>query len=351
MNDAPGKRNALLRIFGFIICIMLLTVAVTVIVKPKRLENPYDITRKVRGFYAEPKDSLDFVFVGSSQAFATIVPDVLWEEYGITSYVFGANEQTFSLSYYYIMEALKYQNPKAIVLETTFCNWGDKPRESVVRINFDDMKWGKAKFLGIMNNTEPAEWEYYFFELFKYHSRWDSLTENDLSWSKIYTDANEYKGWSEYGIPTDPDKSYGSNIPDSVLNCQEEKPLNEDAVEWLDKIIRLCEEKQVDLILLKTPNNGKIIQPVIEDEPEKIFEYIEGMAYYNTLETMAKEKGISFLNMNKIMPGTNHNDAANARKATNYIGNWLKQHYEIEDKRNNLSYTYWNDAKGAHDEE
>ena len=77
----------------------------------------YDTTRKVEGFYAEEENSLDFVFVGSSQMFTTVVPAVLWEEYGMTSYDFGANEQPMYLSYYYIKEALKYQNPKAIVLE------------------------------------------------------------------------------------------------------------------------------------------------------------------------------------------------------------------------------------------
>lgn len=279
----------------------------------------------------EPENSLDIVFVGSSQVFSTIVPEVLSEEYGINSYVFAANEQTFSLSYYYIMEALKYQNPKAIVLETTFCNWGDKPRESVVRINFDDLRWGKAKILGIINNVEPKDWEYFFFELSKYHSRWDSLTEEDFGLKDIYFGGNASKGFSEYGKSTDPDKQYGETIDPQILNCREYADLNEEALKWLDKISHLCEKEGTRLILLKTPNNGKIIEPVPEEISDEVFDYIDGMAYYNTLEGYAEEKDIIFLNMNRIMPGTNHNDVENACKATRYFGEWVEPYLGVTD--------------------
>ena len=181
MQKQMSRKAIIIRIFGFLLCMSVLISVATMLLKPKRLTPPYDNTRKERGFYREPENSLDLVFVGSSQVFSTIAPEVLAQEYGINSYVFAGNEQTFSISYYYIMEALKYQNPKAIVLETTFCNWGERPRESVVRINFDDLRFGKAKILGILNNAEPKDWEYFFFELSKYHSRWDSLTKEDLS--------------------------------------------------------------------------------------------------------------------------------------------------------------------------
>lgn len=221
------------------------------------------------------------------------------------------------------MEVLQYQKPKAIVLETTFCNWGEKPRESVVRINFDDLRWGKAKILGILNNVEPKDWEYFFFELSKYHSRWDSLTREDFELNDIYFGKDPSKGWSEYGKSNDPKKRYGETIDPAVLGCEEQEDLNEEALMWLDRIIALCEKEGTRLILLKTPNNGKIIEPVPEEISDEVFDYIDGMAYYNTLEAYAEKKDIAFLNMNRIMTGTNHNDAENARKATRYFGEWV----------------------------
>lgn len=327
MENMP-KYRMIIRIAGFLFCVLLLVALATVILKPKRLEPPYDNTRKERGFYLEEKNSLDLVFVGSSQVFASMVPSVLMEEQGINSYVLAGNEQPFSISYYYIMEVLKYQKPKAIVLETTFCNWGEMPRDSVVRINFDDMRWGKAKLLGIMNNVLPKDWEYFFFELSKYHSRWDMLTGQDFDIKSAYYTPNETKGWSAYSKTDDADKSYGETVDAKILTCTERKELDENAMMWLQKIEELCEKEKVQLILLKTPNNGQIAQPAQDKEAEEAFEYIDGMAYYNSLEDYAKEKGIPFLNMNLIMPGTNHNDVENAKKATSYFGEWVKDYMD-----------------------
>ncbi|MBR5799789.1 MAG: hypothetical protein IKY23_06975 [Lachnospiraceae bacterium] len=327
MEKMP-KWQAVLRIAGFIGCVFLLTCMVTMILKPKRLDAPYDNTGKVRGFYMEEANSLDLVFIGSSQVFSTIMPSVLEEETGLSSYVFAGNEQPFSISYYYIMEALKYQNPKAIVLETTFCNWGDMPRDAVVRINFDDMRWGKAKCLGILNNTEPQNWEYFFFELSKYHSRWDALNARDLAIKDAYFTKNETKGWSFYEKSDDPAKQYGKTVKEEVLNCTQRKELDENALKWLSKIAALCKEEEVQLILLKTPNDGEIICPSGGESDEEAIEYIDGMAYYNSLGDYAKEEGIPFLNMNMVMPGTNHNDAENARKATSYFGKWVQDYLE-----------------------
>ena len=341
MESKNGKVKNICRIILFCLCVLVLVSVATIILKPKRLEMPYDNTKKERGFYAEPKDSLDIVFVGSSQLFSTIIPDVLWEEYGITSYVFGGSEQTFSISYYYIMEALKYQNPKAIVLETVFCNWGEMPREAVVRINFDDMRWGKAKIEGIMNNTEPDDWQYYFVELSKYHSRWSTLDATDFKIKEIYYGQNPYKGWSYYG---EGDTSMDFSVDDNVLNCTEIKELDETAMQWLDKIIDLCAKNGVQLILLKTPNNGSIIEPLPEGGAnDEAF----GMPYYNRLAQIAQERDIPFLNMNLVMAGGNHNDKVAAQKATLYFGEWIKQQVEIQDKRNDSSYAYWNNALGA----
>lgn len=323
-----GRKQIICRMFLFGTSMFILLALVTMVLKPKRLEKPYDNTRKERGFYQEPKESLDIVFVGSSQVFSTIMPAVLQQEQGLNSYVFAGNEQTFSISYYYIMEALKYQKPKAVVLETTFCNWGELPREATVRINFDDMRWGKAKILGILNNANPSEWEYYFFELAKYHSRWDSLSSTDLDFKNAYFVQDSDKGWSAYGKSDDPDKMYGAEVRQELLECEEKMPIDESALEWLDKMIELCKQQDTQLILVKTPNDGKIIQPVKDENSEEAFEYVDGMAYYNWLQDYAQQREIPFLNMNLIMTGTNHNDYENAEKATRYFGRWLIEYWE-----------------------
>ena len=163
------KWKIAVRVLTFVGCAVLLLYGLTVLLKDKRVTFDYDTTRKVEGFYAEEKNSLDFVFVGSSQMFTSVVPAVLWEEYGITSYDFGSNEQPMYLSYYYIKEALKYQNPKAIVLEVSYCNTPDFTHEGVLHINLDDLRMGPVKLEAIFDIIPKGERWPYIFELAKYH--------------------------------------------------------------------------------------------------------------------------------------------------------------------------------------
>lgn len=307
------------RLVAFLIIAVVLVLEATAVLKPKRLENPYDNTRKERGFYMEKRNSLDLIFVGSSELFSTVNPAILEEEQGYRSYVFAGNEQPFSISYYYIMEALKYQEPQAIVLEVSYCNWGKLPREAVVRLNFDDMRWGKAKILGIMDNVPRQEWEYYFLEISKYHSRWDSLTKEDWRWWESYYSRNPAGGWSAFVGGEESGEDYGEQIP------QERKALDPTALAWLERIVELCEENGVQLLLFKTPNGGKIIDQNVEEGSEDAFQYIDGMAYYNELGRIAGEKGIPFLDMNRLMTGRHHNNAENAEKATRALGEWIAE--------------------------
>ena len=60
------KWKIAVRIAAFLGCAALLLYGLTVFLKDKRVTFDYDTTRKVEGFYAEEKDSLDFVFVITS---------------------------------------------------------------------------------------------------------------------------------------------------------------------------------------------------------------------------------------------------------------------------------------------
>ena len=74
------KWQIAVRMAAFLGCAILLLCGLTVLLKDKRVTFDYDTTRKTVGFYKEEKNSLDFVFVGSSQMFTTVVPAVLWED-------------------------------------------------------------------------------------------------------------------------------------------------------------------------------------------------------------------------------------------------------------------------------
>ena len=70
-------------------------------------------------FYENEENTIDVLFLGNSHCFCTINPAVLYEAYGIAGYNFSAGAQQIGSTYYFMKEALKYQNPKAILVEVS----------------------------------------------------------------------------------------------------------------------------------------------------------------------------------------------------------------------------------------
>lgn len=100
----------------FIIIGLILLYILNIILLPEWVTNE-GATLSTRGIYEEEKNSLDVVFVGSSNIYNGISPLEIWEETGIPSYSYGSPEQKIWLSYYAIKEVLAYQKPKIIMLD------------------------------------------------------------------------------------------------------------------------------------------------------------------------------------------------------------------------------------------
>lgn len=309
------------RAFGFLACVLLLVWGLTALLKDKRVTFDYDTTRKVEGFYAEEKDSLDFIFIGSSQMFTSVVPAVLWEEYGITSYDFGANEQPMYLSYYYIKEALKYQNPKAIVLEVSYCNAREYASEGVHHINLDDLRMGPVKLEAVFDIIPAGERLPYLLELAKYHDTWTDLDRASLKYM-TGDRHNPYKGYT----PSTEGFADGGVFNEEIAKVTEIAELAPLSLEYMEKIIALCKEKGVDLLFLKTPND-----------------HIQNQPAYNAVARLAKEHDIPYLDLNQQMAGQLHNHVFHAETITRRIGQWLTSLYEVEDKRENPDYAVWHE--------
>ena len=315
------KWNIAVRIAVFLGCAGLLLYGLTVLLKDKRVTFDYDTTRKVEGFYAEEKNSLDFVFVGSSQMFTSVVPAVLWEEYGITSYDFGANEHPLYLSYYYIKEAIKYQDPKAIVLEVSYCNAPEYTHEGVHHINLDDLRMGKTKLEAIFDIIPAGERWPYIFELAKYHDTWTTLDQHSLE----YITANKHNPYKGY-TPSLDGFADGGTFNEEIAKVTEKSELAELSVTYMEKIIALCKEENVDLVFLKTPNDH------IQNQPD-----------YNAVADIAEAHNIPYLDLNKEMKGQLHNHVFHAETITKRIGQWLTELYEVEDKRENPKFAEWHE--------
>lgn len=298
---------------------LLLFGLTTEILKDKRIEGEYNPTTKVRGFYAEEKNTLDFVFIGSSQVYADIAPAVLYRDFGMTSYDFCANEQPMWISYYYIKEALKRQNPKAIILDVFTMYGADYEEEGVNHINLDDLPWSLNK-IGAIRDSVPKELRSsFYFEIAKYHTTWEGMYEAKFN-ATFQWDKDPMKGYSPFVNAAD----YESGAKAEVVNQTEYEEIPERAKEWLLKIIELTQKEDVSLVLIKTPNGNA--------ERQKL---------YNSVAKLAEEENIPFVNMNTVFDGEAHINVMQAERVTQYIGQYLSDNFEFTDKRGQEGYEEW----------
>ena len=99
-----------LKICAFILLTLLIGFNIQKVVSPKFTSSQ----GMQSGFKNEKSNSVDVLFLGTSNMFHTINPLVLYEDTGITSFDFGSSSQSLNMTYMYLKEALKTQNPKVV---------------------------------------------------------------------------------------------------------------------------------------------------------------------------------------------------------------------------------------------
>lgn len=208
-------------------------------------------------FLAEPKNSMDVLFLGSSYAYCDWNPGAMYDESGLTSYVMAGGEQTMGVSYYTLKEALKTQSPSVVVMEGSALFFA--PYQSFTKINVGYMPWGINKVRAIMEYAEPELRTGLFFDLAFYHDRWKELTGADLKKALPLRQRDELKGYtavdgvfvSETGVPA----------VSGVMRSEEDYAVN---LKTFQRIAQLCEEEGIDLIVTMNPTYGQFTQDMYD---------------------------------------------------------------------------------------
>jgi hypothetical protein len=238
-------------------------------------------TATVRGFYKIKKNTTDVLVLGTSHFLNGLIPQEIYDESHIRSYNLASEQQSLFLSYYLLKEALRFQSPQAVVLDTKFVesfhddypiNMGDE----LFRKVSDRMKLSSVK-LEMINDYSRLNYSKeklsYIIPVIRYHSRWSSLTKEDLealTWEKH----NELKGF--YPLYHELISGYEPIIPEG----NERTPMDPIMREYLEKITGLCREKGIKLILFRTPDKSTTVE------------------IHNEIEAYADENGLVFYDLN-----------------------------------------------------
>lgn len=310
-----------------ILLIVSLTIFLNRLFMPKYITENKD--GRVTEEYYNEKTDLDVICFGSSTVYNAISPDYLWDEYGFTSYTRANASQTLWQSYYLMEDALKSQKPDVILLDMSFMKYGEEfVEEPSNRKTIDGMRLSKSKLDCIMASMwEGEEPITYLLPIFRYHSRWKELTKDDLIYAFHNTEVT-YDGFiMEFGLPDQ----------DPVVYDMEEKDSYDfppKAYQYLDKIVALCKEKEIPLLLMKTPTYTNNWYPEYDDNLRKYAD-ANGVVYTN-FDDYKKEMGIDlFLHYND---GASHLNVTGAEVFSAFLGQYLKSNYSIENHKGQETY-------------
>ena len=270
------------------------------------------------------------MFFGSSRAAASFVPQEMYNNYGITSYNLGSEQQNTVVSYYWLKEALNYQEPKAVILDVKHLFVYDENEKlnsqvSCTRKPIEHMKMSSVKreaIRDICSLDDKQSMFGYYFPLYNYHTRWKLLKEEDFSY-KEQLQSSKAKGYAPLyragGINAE--LPYETDNGDPDIETLKLVPLMET---YLSKMVDLCKERGIQLILVNVPYQ----------ESTK--------SHYYAVKAYADEKEIPYYdfcaaplyqeidyNFQLDNQDAVHSNLSGAKKLTNYMGQILSEEYGI----------------------
>ena len=309
---SKGIRAIKIILFSIVFLFLFYVVTITL-----RFKDDIGI-EQIEDFYHYPENSFDVINIGSSHVGVNLDPEILLEEYGIKSYNLWASVQPAWNSYYYLKEALKYQNPKLICVETSIMvqelEYSDYSRAIY---NTLGMKPSMDKYEAIKVSVSEEMRKDFILGWPTYHARYTDLEEADFKryfWNYELASGKINSGYD----------SFVNEVPE-IITSDETIPLYEK--EELRKIIELCKAENIPLLLFTTPYSAPESEQMKYNRIEQIAaEYGEGVTYKNFLydiDDIPVDFEVDYAD------GGGHFNNYGIEKFSMYYGRYLKDNFDI----------------------
>lgn len=319
------KKIYVKRIFSGILFVVLLIGAIA---KCADILEYKKAREKYTPFY-ESETNFDVIFLGTSHMWNHVLPMELWKDYGIASYNWGYANCTPAEDYYLIQDILKYCSPKVVVLDTyglvEYNSFGNgKYRDDRIEqqhVQFDSLPiWSVNK----INASRDVFDNYvmnidFIWNFIMYHNRWSELGKEDF----------------EYNISTEKGAQFLTGYEDATfVQISENEKTDIDSVcyPYYLKIIEYCEQQGIQVLCTYIPwvadENAQRVANTIGD----IVEEYPNCEYVNLMPK-------NIIDFNTDIHGNGgHLNYSGAVKVTDWLGQYLRDNYLLEDYRGNQAW-------------
>lgn len=287
------------------------------------------------GIYEEPENSLDAVYLGSSNCYAFWNPNLAWEEYGIAVYPYTCSSQPLIVAEYLIKEARKTQ-PNAVFVVNINTLGDGKIGNTIMHRLLDFIPLSKNKldftdYLCDLADLSFSDRLEYYLPIIKYHEKWDELSAGNFS-----TEINSLKGGNKSLWYLGDVKDISENYKTS----EESHKISEALEQSINSLLDYCDEENLKIVFVTVPR--------AEDS-------LETVEKFNTVNKLISDRGYPIIDLMDTPEEANidlstdfynntHTNIHGAIKFTHYISEYLIENYAFEDKRQNGEYSSWNDS-------
>lgn len=313
-------KKQVIKTISFLLIFAILFTAVSSVMRAKWAEaNSEDLV--VDEFNLLEEDTLEMLFLGSSQMTYGINPYMVYEDYGISSYSISSGNMCPLIQYYWLLDAFKTQTKvKTLVFDTSMLF--EPEGETRYRRALNSMNWTENKLKAIWAhcNDGIAEdgIELYLFDFLRYHSRWDELEEIDFKyWTSEF---NFFRGTRMTGYVWYPTMPYENFIVDNDPDDDPEVELNTLQFDYFERILALCEERGINVILVKTPKESWAKEGTL---------FVENYARENNYPFLdfSTDEGFKALDLDYYgdFKDKDHLNMRGARKFTKYLMDYVME--------------------------
>lgn len=283
----------------------------------------------ISGLFHEPKNTVDVVILGASEAYVDYSAAYAYALYGFTSYSYAWDAATGMLYEAQVRELLKRQNPKWIVVEINgilYDDVRDATSEKSLRTFMDHTPMGFNKLRTMVQFAPVEDWYHYLFPLAKYHENWKTaydqggLLRDALS---VKINGSVLKGNVTNVMPYD--------VPENrdVSQDYSREPLEPHSEANLISFLEFCQENNLENVMF-------VRFPHIIDSDWNYGRFRR----CNEAERIIKSYGFPFVNLERDNAGigldlssdfynSDHLNYVGQQKLTAYFGKILTEEYGV----------------------
>jgi hypothetical protein len=267
-------------------------------------------------FYKLPKDNLDVLFIGSSRAYSSFIPQLFDSITKLNSYNLGTSSQSPITSFFLLKEVYKYQHPKVVFIDISHEIIANSKSEGLNGgYVFDHLLWSDNKLSFFMEGYQFKDKINYFFPSYRYRNNFNWLLRKLIFNNGDIKD--DGKCWYKGGYVGSIKNISSEDIKEPINLTFDPKLINKRRLIYLNKMIDLARTYDSKVVFVYNPY-PKVVLERIEDRT----------IFFGFYSNIAKSLNVDFININNeriLLKDTidfrdmNHLNHFGAKKVTDYI--------------------------------